>query len=403
LWAPWFIVLIALIVIAIATGAGGQDGGGGGGGTAGEAARELTPVEEIARRVERIRGVRFDEPPEPRRVTPEEAREEGLEAFDRDYRPARRRADIATYALLGLVPDDTDLREIVGSVFDEQVAGYYDPKDGRLRVVEGPGLENPASAEIILAHELTHALEDQVFRLRLDDATGGDDAALAYLALVEGTATALMFEYASQHLSGEELLSGLLASAFAPPLDIPPFLQAQLLFPYEAGHAFAQEVHRAAGGRWTLLDAALRLRPPVSTEQVLHPDKYLAFEEPERVRVRARAALGEGWRRIAAGSLGEWQTMQLLRRAGVAGARDAAAGWGGDRYETWSGPAGEALVVRWRWDTAADRREFLVRLREYATTGAAGGHAAVRHRGGTVSLAIAGNAGLAGRLARAPG
>jgi hypothetical protein len=401
MWPSWLIVLALLVAIAVVTGGEDAQEGAERAERAPEAA-EPAPVEVIARRVERIRGVRFEERPRPERVTADQARDEGLEALDRDYAPVRRRADEKLYALLGLLPEDTDLREVAESVYGSQVAGYYDPRTGALRIVEGAGMSSPAYTEIILAHELTHALEDQVFGLRMEEITGTGDAALAYAALVEGTATALMFDYASRHLTGEELLGGLLASAFAPPPDIPPFLQAQLLFPYDRGQAFAQRLYRATGD-WTLLDVALRHRPPATTEQVLHPEKYLRFEGPERVRVEPRAVLGGGWRRAAAGTLGEWQTGELLREAGGTGAPAAAEGWGGDRYELWSGPGGDALVVRWRWDTPADRREFAAKLRAYVDAGAPGGVAALARRGGAVTLAVAPDRALARRLARAPG
>src|SRR5688500_6967900 len=128
------------------------------------------PVEVIARRVEAIRGVRFERVPEPLRVSPEQARREGLADLERGYPAAARQADETLYEMLGLVPEGTDLKEISASLFGEQVAGYYDPRNGRLRVVEGAATDNRVLDEITLAHELTHALEDQVFELDTDTA-----------------------------------------------------------------------------------------------------------------------------------------------------------------------------------------------------------------------------------------
>ena len=158
-----------------------------------EAAPAAAPVDVIAERVEALRGLRFEQVPRPLAVTGEQARREGLEDLDRDYPPERRRADEAIYKLLGLIDDDADLRELSGSLFGEGVAGYYDPRDGRLRVVEGAGTGNRVLEEIVLAHELTHALEDQRFGLETEPTT--DDRTLARTALHEGTATALMYAY----------------------------------------------------------------------------------------------------------------------------------------------------------------------------------------------------------------
>lgn len=373
-------------------------------------AKPSAPVPTIARRVERIRRLRFDRLPRPERVTPAQARREGLQDLDRDYPEERRRADEELYKLLGLLEPDVDLREATASVFGEGVAGYYDPRTGRLRIVTGAATGNRVLNEVVIAHELTHALEDQRFDLDLDDLSSAGDRGLAHLALVEGTATALMFEYAQRHFPPDEALGGFLSSAFQDTGDLPPFLTAQLVFPYITGREFVLELFRTGNRTWRLVDAAHRFRPPASTEQVMHPDRYLRVDQPRPVRIDARSALGPGWRRATAGVFGEWQTERMLARAG-GGRADAAAGWGGDRYELWTrGNAdcrapcatGDALALRWVWDTDRDRREFAAAVREYVDSGAPrGGAAAIAERGGAVTLALAPTRALARRLAAA--
>src|SRR5687768_2118538 len=197
-----------------------------------------TPVAEIARRVEALRGLRFDSLPRPVEVSPEQARREGLEDLDRSYPVERRRADEQVLELLGLIEPSVDLREVSASVFSEGVAGYYDPRTKRMRTVRGAATGTRVLAEMVLAHELTHALEDQRYGLGLADQGGGDDAVLARLALVEGTASELMYDYAQRHFTAEETLGGVLSSAFAPTGSVPGFLQAQLVFPYTGGQKF---------------------------------------------------------------------------------------------------------------------------------------------------------------------
>ena len=156
----------------------------------------VAPVEQIAERVETLRGVRFTDVPDPQTVSTSQARAEGLADLDRSYPAARREADQALYETLGLLPEGTDLREISASMFGEQVAGYYDPRNGRLRIVEGAaGTGNRVVDEMVLAHELTHALEDQVFGLNLESLEASDDGGYARRALIEGTASALMYDY----------------------------------------------------------------------------------------------------------------------------------------------------------------------------------------------------------------
>ena len=347
------------------------------------------PVGTIAARVERLRDLRFEQLPRPLEVTPAQARREGLDDLDRRYPPERLQADEEIYRLLGLIDEGDDLRELSGSLFGEGVAGYYDPSDGRLRVVEGAGTGNRVLEEMVLAHELTHALEDQRFGLDTELAT--DDRMLARAALHEGAATALMFAYVRDRFSAEETLGGLLSSAFQDTGDLPPFVEASVVFPYLGGERFVSELLRRAGGDWALVDTAYELRPPASTEQILHPRAYFDADEPKPVRLRAGAVLGDGWERVHAGTWGELQTRELL------GDAQAAAGWGGDRYELWRSGDARALVMRWRWDTPRDAREFAERAREVL-----GDRAVVATRDGVVTLAVAPDRRLGAQLSRAP-
>src|SRR5688572_32003961 len=151
--------------------------------------QRAAPVPVIAKRVEALRGLRFETLPKPVEVTPAQARREGLEDLDRSYPQARRRADEQVMKLLGLIDPSVDLREVSASVFSEGVAGYYDPRTKRMRTVRGAATGTRVLAEMVLAHELTHALEDQRYGLGIADQSGSDDAALARLALVEGSAS----------------------------------------------------------------------------------------------------------------------------------------------------------------------------------------------------------------------
>lgn len=378
-------VVIALLAIALvggwllASGSGsdaGREATSGNGDDGGRAAGEpLPPVRRIARRVERIRELHFSSPPVPRRVTAAQVRREALAQLDATYPPARRAADEEVLELLGLLAPGSDLREIAGSVYGEQVAGFYDPRRKRLAVVQGAS-GGVALQEITLAHELTHALEDQHFGLKDDEGLGVQDAATAYTALVEGTATVVMNEYARQTLRPTDALAEL-ASALAGggSTALPPYVEASLLFPYAAGSRFAAALHRTGG--WRLVDATFG-RLPASTEQVLHPERYLRPDPPRRVTIVAGPMLGAGWRRMVAGQFGEFDTAQLMRRGDARSADASAAGWGGGRYELWrNGPLPDggcaapcrrrdALVVGWRWDTARDARQATRALEAYA-------------------------------------
>lgn len=308
--------------------------------------RRATPVATIARRVEAIRHLRYRRLPVPERVSPAQARADGLADFDRSEPPRRRAGEEEVLELLGLARPGTSLRQVAASLYGEGVAGYYDPHSKRLKVVTGTATSTPVLAETVLAHELTHALEDQRFGLLGDErrVSSDDDASLAATALIEGSATEVMQRYSARWFSRSELLAGAIASAFAPTGDLPPFLESQTLFPYLGGQAFVEYLLRRAGGRWDLVDTADRLRPPASTEQVMHPAAYLRADEP--LRVRLRPSLGRGWTRVLSGTWGELQTRDMLRLGGAPDATAAAAGWGGDPLGALALPAADRRLLR---------------------------------------------------------
>ncbi len=250
-----------------------------------------------------------------------------------------------------------------------------------------------------------------------------EDAVTAYTALIEGTATAVMTEYARRHLTRAASLGELASSltGAAGGADLPPYIEASLTFPYVKGSQFISKLYDIGG--WTLVNAAFK-RPPVSTEQVLHPERYLRVEQPDRLTLRTDSLLGPEWRRLAGGELGELDTSQLLDRGGVDDADEAAEGWGGGRYELWrTGPLRDracpapcrrrdALVVAWSWDTDRDARQFKPALRRYVTralrarsqapgrlTFPGGGAAAVIERVRQTTLAFAPTPRLAALLA----
>jgi hypothetical protein len=437
-----FVVAGALASAGDRGGVGGVAGGGGsgvrasgGGGAAGaeSVARRVGP---IARRVEQVRGLRFESFPKPLIVTPAETRRAQLADLDRSSSPAARRSGERVLELLGLVKPGTDLREVAGKVSSSEVAGYYDTRRKRLAIVSGPAAGDRVLSEITLAHELDHALEDQRIGLREMSAAGADDAVSAYTALVEGSATSVMDDYTRRFVDpGAALGSGLSALGASGSSgsggsssgdSIPPYLMSSLLFSYVVGERFVKRL-REVGLGWKLVDYALRRRPPRSTEQVIHPDKYLVDERAVRVRlpgVRSRLPRpASAWRRRASGTIGEFDTDQLLKLGvGDIPAGDAAAGWGGGRYELWSRAArscaqpcrgSSVLVVSWAWDTAADAAEFDRAVRSYVERGLRGrplpggggrwrvgdGAAAVSARGLRTTLAFAPSSAVARRLA----
>ncbi len=244
-------------------------------------------VARVARRVEKLRGLRFERPVRPLFLDRDEAVALARRISRSEYSEAAQRVDEEGLKLLGLLRPGTDLRAAVDSVEQEQVLGFYDDRSQRLVVIRDPGATRPL-LEITLAHELVHALEDQRFGLDVPDGVPDDDA-LAESALAEGTATALMIDYAGRYMDLRDVLA--LASQ-SDGESLPPFLEKLLLFPYLEGEKFVNEF-RGERKSWRPIDAIYRFRRPRSSEQILHPRRYALGEHAERVPA---PALGAGAR-----------------------------------------------------------------------------------------------------------
>ena len=380
-----------------------------------ELSLKLAP--QTARRVARLRELRFERPPRPAIAMTDDLRR----IADRELAKPRVRAQIragdAELKLLGLLDPGESLGDVATQT-TSLAAAFYEPRKGRLFVVGDAVPAGPAVTEFILAHELTHALEDQ--RFGLPSGRGlSDDRVLAETALVEGSATALMTDYAARFLNPFDLAADA-AGIDAGTGGLPRFALDEVEFSYFGGMEFVNAL-RGVTADWGLVDYAYRTRAPATTEQVLHPEKYLDAEAA--APVPAPAASGGGWRLVDEGTVGEFATGQVLEEGiDESRAKEAAAGWGGDAYRLWRVPnrGGErgsccedyALAVHWRWDTERDARQFERALNRYVAGALAlgpavdpetwrtrYGSAAAASRGAGTALALAPTAPMARRLA----
>ncbi len=378
---------------------------------------ERTPA--VARRVAAIRGVDFDDVPKPQVTDAKALRKLAEDELSKPNAAERIAASDAELKLLGLLEPDESLSDVTTDL-TAGAAAYYDPKEKELFLLGDAVPAGPALAEFILAHELNHALEDQAFDLPRSRASS-DDSVLAESALVEGSATALMNEYAAEHLAVSDLFSE--SSAIqSDETDLPEIALAQVTFSYLGGQQFVGALRDAAGGGWDLVDFAYEERLPATTEQILHPEKYL--DDEGALGVSRPPDPGAGWDEADSGTVGEFFTREILRQdADEIGADEAAAGWGGDSYRFFrrSGAPADctddcrqdtALSIAWRGDDdaeAAELRDALEGFVERSLGGAAeeegsweldGGWAAVSGTGDEATLALAPDSKLARRLAR---
>ena len=301
------------------------------------------------------------------RVTIDEAelRRHVIELFNEDSPPEYIAGKERLYKALGLMPADQSLEDLSIDLLTGGVAGFYRIDEKRLYVVSRSGVLG-ANEKITFAHEFDHALQDEHFTVFADQdgITDQRDMILARQAVYEGDATLLMSHWAGSHFTTAEVLELLQAANDPAPRELlarmPPIMTETLLYPYTTGLAFVQGVHGAGG--WGAVDA-LYGRMPVSTEQILHPDKYRSGELPIEVLLPAELAgrMGAGWSVGLEDSFGEFQFGVWLGDAGVEGAAAAAAaaGWGGDRLAVLNGPDGAwGVVLRTEWDSEADAIEF---------------------------------------------
>ncbi len=283
------------------------------------------------------------------------------------------------YEALGLIAGGTDLRSVMVAVIGEQLAGAYDTDSETVYLVVG----TPAMLiRPVLVHELTHAAQDVHFDLDSlpVDQKENDDLALAVTALVEGDATAVMLDFVLGRDTStlpklqERLDSGPQAAGSPELATAPRFLQEALVFPYVAGLRLVSELRRQGG--WERVNAAYD-DFPVSTEQVLHPEKFCREKDvPQRVVFPEGFAVPGEAVLLVENVLGEFGVGQLLKEfTTTEEALAASAGWDGDSFQVWrrrplptpaperagEGEAGEpawVIVLLTTWDTPEDAREF---------------------------------------------
>lgn len=341
-------------------------------------AKMVRQVGEIIDSVHPIRGL----PPATGvgyRVIDEATLKADLESlFREEYSDAYLDAEDAALTRLGLLEPDVDLGELYLSLYGSQVLAYYDPRTDTFSLL-GPARTIDALDSVVVAHEYAHALQDAAYDLegtRVKD-LDRSDAMLAEQALVEGDATAVMYDWAARELKLSDLLAvsaEALTSQDGKALQrAPALLRRQLEFPYIDGFAFVNALR--GRGDWDEVDEAWQARP-ASTEQILHPELY-PDEQPIEIALPDIAArLGEGWTTSYQQTLGEMQIGVWVADGRKARSlfpvlpaqlprAEAAAGWGGDRVVSLDGPDGAwAIVWQTAWDSRADAKEFLEAARD---------------------------------------
>lgn len=358
---------------------------------------------EIQADIERLRGQKFPSAVKVQLASKADLRKYAVERMEKTETPEKLTADATIAKLLGVVPRDMDVIAETMRILEKQVIGFYDPDSDSFSLMDSCPL---GVARVVMAHELAHALDDQLWGIdKILAGLGKDtDAQLAYWGVVEGSATIVGNRWQIEHskeldASGaQELMKGVLD-------DAPQWLWKPLFANYMIGAAFLQRrddwIYAQMGSAPTADVERAFLKPPASCEMVLHPEKYWDESKrdlPKRLALAAGSVPAE-WRVLREDTFGELGTAILAsppaQRGGIdmsnpmalfslSFTNDAAKGWGGDRVALLA--KGDARFLQWEtvWDTQQDADEFLKALeaqleglRENAKALGAGGTASV--------------------------
>lgn len=309
-------------------------------------------VRSIARSVEAIRKLKFKKVPTPKFVSGDDLSRRIDEQISEGYPDEEAAFDSKILALVGGAPRGTDVKEVVGEAYSEAVAGYYDheSKEIVMRSLR-PGESLTAEDRLTLAHELDHALTDQVLGLPdfgEDPKSEEDDKHFAADALVEGDATLVGYVYAFAALRGanpDELLGG--GEASEEVLGrLPHYLERSIIFPYEDGVLFV--CHLYGEGGWEAVNQSYRDLPK-STARILFPQHFPAEGMP--VDPPNTGTLAAPWEFVEKRGFGGVDVLWLFGAPGgdpkekVPATNNYAIDWRGGHYAIWKRGENAALGI----------------------------------------------------------
>lgn len=326
---------------------------------------------EIEDNVIELRGLDLLEPIVPVTLNRDELRRRIEADFAEDNSPEEARADVLELAAFDFLDRDYDLYNALIDLQSEGILGFYDPETAEFVVVTEGELLDP-SAQWTHAHEVVHALQDQYYDLdRIQDESLDSEARFALRAIAEGEAelVQLLYLFEGDYFTPEEANAIISENEEADVSyldDFPPVLISNLSFPYTAGFEFVLGLYQDGG--FEAIDAVWQ-NPPLSTEHILHPERYAAGDLPQIVTLAPLTdTLGVGWELVEEEILGEFFLREYLaQQLSESAVDEAASGWGGDHYAVYWNEADEALVLALQlvWDTPADAAEFAEAFRAY--------------------------------------
>jgi hypothetical protein len=319
-------------------------------------------ADDVLAEMSEITGLKLRTPLKKTLRSRDEIRAYVVREMDQEKNPAERYAAARSAEAFGLLPPDFPYDTFMTDLLTEQIAGLYDPKAREFYIADWIP---PADQRMVMAHELTHALQDQYFNIEpwVKAARPNDDAELAREAVLEGSATAAMIDYLIRG-TGRSLQdlpdfdpSMFLGELGATPTlsKAPPFLKDALVFPYLSGLQFSKVALKKAG--WASISTLFQ-KPPASTQQILHPELYASGKPPVSVELPPLAILlGQTWSKLDENVLGEFGLQEALKQfLGADRAKSLAPAWEGDLYAVYESKETKHLVLQTRFRLASDEQ-----------------------------------------------
>jgi hypothetical protein len=321
-------------------------------------------ADEVLQSMSEITGLSLLTPLKKTLRSRDEIRAYVIRQMNEDRDATQRYADTKSAEAFGLLPRNFDLDSFMVELLTEQIAGLYDPKAHEFYIADWIPLK---SQREVMAHELTHALEDQHFQIEpwLKSARPNDDAELAREAFLEGSATAAMVDYLLREqgmnmsfLSMPEFDPSILLGELenSPNLKkAPSFIKDSLIFPYFAGMTFTAAAFKPAG--WSSIGRVFA-NPPATTQQIMHPALYKSGHVPEKVELPSiEARLGKEWKQLDDNLMGEFGWLEVFKQfLGDERAKPLAAAWEGDRYQVFENQQSKRLLLVCRLHLANEER-----------------------------------------------
>ncbi|HUE00068.1 MAG TPA: hypothetical protein VMR62_10895 [Bryobacteraceae bacterium] len=352
-------LLLALLIAAAVAAQSGVD--------ASQAQEIFGEIDGIMRDLHDITGFRIKHRVPAEIITRDKVKAFLEERMKEATSPEEIRVEELTLKKFGLVPQDFDLAKNTVDLLTEQAAAFYDFHRKRMYITDWTP---SATREPALVHELGHALADQNVNLGkfIKQGQKSDDGSLARLAVMEGQASWLMAEYLARKMGQSLATSPVLLETMAHTIETgagdfpvfesqPLYLRKTLVFPYSEGMLFQNAVYERM--KQQSFEEVFR-RPPVSTQQILHPDAYFAAVEPAHPGLPP-VPDSHGYKRIAEGNVGELDHSILLEQyAGPDDAKAVSPHWRGGAYALEERRAPERVILLYAvaWDDAASAARY---------------------------------------------